>query len=658
MTTTMKHKRSSVAGNAPDAADIETGELAINFPDAALYTKDGSGNIIELSITDAIKEPVKNVSGGSLSVGTVVYQSGTAGNSAEVQAASNSSASTMPALGILTSTLADEAEGYIVLIGKINHINTSSFNEGDTLYVGASGTLTTTVPSGEGALIQNIGKVLKVHASNGSIMVTGAGRTNATPNLNDGNIFIGNSSNQATTASFNTTVDAHLNTSTANANETLRWNGSDYEWADSAGLMTTYNFTATNNQTTFSGSDDNSATLGYAAGSLIVTVNGIVYEDGTDYTATNGTSVVFTSGLETDDEVNVVSFTVRDLTSINYSDINNTPTIPTALTDLSITDGTDGQVLTTDGSGTFTFEDSSGGVTSVDGNTGAVTTLQLGTTSTTALAGDTSIPSALTDLSISDGTNGQVLTTDGSGTFTFSDAPSGDLVDDTTPQLGGDLDTNGSDITFGDNDKAIFGAGSDLRIYHDGFHSYIYDVGAGDLRIRGTNLQLQSDAGENYLSASNNGAVTLYHDNAAKLATTSTGIDVTGTVTADELSVDGNIAVTGTISINNLTIDQSTTSTSHSNQTSIKNISATDFRSVRYTVQVTNITDSTYHLTEILVIHDGTTPSITEYGTIFTGAAPEATFDADIASGQLRLLVTPASADNMSFKVVAHAITS
>ena len=156
------------------------------------------------------------------------------------------------------------------------------------------------------------------------------------------------------------------------------------------------------------------------------------------------------------------------------------------------------------------------------------------------------------------------------------------------------------DVTFGDNDKAIFGTGSDLRIYHDGFHSYIYDVGAGDLRIRGTNLQLQSDAGENYLSASNNGAVTLYHDNAAKLATTSTGIDVTGTVTADELSVDGNIAVTGTISINNLTIDQSTTSTSHSNQTSIKNISATDFRSVRYTVQVTNITDSTYHLTEIL----------------------------------------------------------
>jgi hypothetical protein len=88
-----------------------------------------------------------------------------------------------------------------------------------------------------------------------------------------------------------------------------------------------------------------------------------------------------------------------------------------------------------------------------------------------------------------------------------------------------------------DNKKAIFGAGSDLQIYHDGFHSYIYETGSGDLRIRGINLQLQNDAGENYLSASNNGEVTLYHDNAAKLTTTSTGIDVTGTATMDGLTV-------------------------------------------------------------------------------------------------------------------------
>jgi len=44
-----------------------------------------------------------------------------------------------------------------------------------------------------------------------------------------------------------------------------------------------------------------------------------------------------------------------------YGSLTGTPTIPSALTDLGISDGTNGQVLTTDGSGSFTFEDSSGG---------------------------------------------------------------------------------------------------------------------------------------------------------------------------------------------------------------------------------------------------------------------------------------------------------
>src|SRR6056300_2025319 len=46
-----------------------------------------------------------------------------------------------------------------------------------------------------------------------------------------------------------------------------------------------------------------------------------------------------------------------------------------------------------------------------------------------------------------------------------------DLVDDTTPQLGGDLDTNGNDINFGSGDKAIFN--SLLQIYNDGSNNYI-----------------------------------------------------------------------------------------------------------------------------------------------------------------------------------------
>ena len=62
-------------------------------------------------------------------------------------------------------------------------------------------------------------------------------------------------------------------------------------------------------------------------------------------------------------------------------------------------------------------------------------------------------------------------------------------------------------------------------------------------------------------------------------------------------------------------------------------------------------------MTEILLIHNGTTPNITEYGTVFTGTTAEATFDADISSGNVRLRATPASTDSMTFKVVRHCIT-
>jgi hypothetical protein len=156
----------------------------------------------------SISETCKNVSGGTLAIGTPVYQSGTAGQAMEVQAARADTAASMPAVGVLTSTLADEAEGSLVLTGFVKGFDTSAFSEGDTLYIGATGGLTTTAPPGSGNLIQNIGKVIKVHASNGSIMVTGAGRANDTPNLDDGDIFIGNASNLATTASLETEVQA------------------------------------------------------------------------------------------------------------------------------------------------------------------------------------------------------------------------------------------------------------------------------------------------------------------------------------------------------------------------------------------------------------------------------------------------------------------
>ena len=104
-------------------------------------------------------------------------------------------------------------------------------------------------------------------------------------------------------------------------------------------------------------------------------------------------------------------------------------------------------------------------------------------------------------------------------------------------------------------------------------------------------------------------------------------------------------------------IDTTTTSTSATTQVAIHTFPIANFRSARFTIQITNSTDSTYHTTELLALHDGTTANITEFGTIFTGAAIEATFDCDVNSGNFRLLATPASTDSMVFKVVSHSIT-
>jgi hypothetical protein len=213
MATKIIHKKSSVAARIPVSADLEVGEIALNLADQKIYSKQTDGTVVEMSpSTDqlAITENCKNVSGGTLTKGTVVYQSGTSGNAMEVQAASSTSASTMPAIGILSQDLVDQAEGKLVLLGFIQGINTSSFSEGDTLYVNTNGDLQNTVPTGESTLIQNIAKVIKVHGSNGSIMVTGAGRANATPNLDEGNFFIGDSNNSSSTTNFNEAVDARV----------------------------------------------------------------------------------------------------------------------------------------------------------------------------------------------------------------------------------------------------------------------------------------------------------------------------------------------------------------------------------------------------------------------------------------------------------------
>jgi len=505
MATKIIHKKSSVAASIPSAGDLAPGELALNLADQKIYSKTTAGTIIEMApqgggaATSTITETCKNVSGGSLAIGTPVYASGTAGNSIEVQAARADTAGSMPAIGVLAGTLADEAEGTLVLTGFIQGINTSSFSEGDTLYVAATGGLTTTPPAGSGNLIQNIGKVVKVHLNSGSIMVTGAGRANATPNLDDGDIFIGNSSNQATTASLTTEVQ----------------NIGDSRYVNSTGDTMTGNL---------SFGDSDKAIFG--AGSDLQ-----IYHDGNNsYVSEQGQGVLYIQGsnnvqIESATGENMAVFLADNAVELYY---DNSKKLATTSTGIDVTGRIDAdefivvsgsnprlQVQDTDGTNQFSFLQQQGSDVFLrarnDTVDGRIVFAGYGGASTT---------------------NRLDINSAGDVRFWDETGASAKLVWDTSEEA----------LEFGDNVKATFGVGADLKIYHDGSNSYIDDTaGTGDLIIKANNFKVRSTSDENYINANSNGALSLFYDNAAKLSTTSAGIDVTGTVTMDGATTSANI---------------------------------------------------------------------------------------------------------------------
>ena len=117
-----------------------------------------------------------------------------------------------------------------------------------------------------------------------------------------------------------------------------------------------------------------------------------------------------------------------------------------------------------------------------------------------------------------------------------------EVADDTTPQLGGNLDVNAKNIVFGDSsgasdDRLTFGAGTDLSIYHDGSNSHIEDGGTGALRITSNQLEVLGTS-ETLAKFIDDGAVELYHNDSKKIETTSAGVDVTGTVQGDTFTLD------------------------------------------------------------------------------------------------------------------------
>jgi hypothetical protein len=422
------HDGSNTYINETGTGDLQ---LQVNGTTVVTMTSDGltlPGDVEADEFIGSLRGRVqfKAQAGEALTKGQPVYISGISGNTPIVMLADANDAGKMPAFGLASETVSANGSIEVVTYGQLEGMDTSAFTLGDTIYVSnTAGVLTNTAPGGETSLLQNVGKVERVHASVGTIFVAGAGRTNAVPNLNQGNFFLGNASNKAVTADFNTEI-------------------------------------------------------------------------------------------------------------------------------------------------------------------------------------------------------ANVLDTDG--------------------------------ISLPDNIKAQFGAGNDLEIYHDGSNSYVKDAGTGDLYIQGTQLRLQSATGESFFVGVANGSAYVYHNGSAKLSTTATGVDVTGTIVAS-----GNISTsTGNVEaleaqIDQLNIHTHTTTTTSTTQVEVCDINASTYRTSKFGVQITDTTAGEYHAVEILATHDGTTAYKTEYGEIHTGVSPLASFVVDISAGNLRLLATPASTNSTTFKVVNYS---
>jgi hypothetical protein len=269
----------------------------------------------------------KAKAGVALSKGEVVYISGVSGGVPVVSKAQSNSASTMPAYGVCYASASLNADVQIVTFGNLEGINTGSFSVGDTLFISATtaGAITNTAPTGESNLLQNIGRVVKVDAvgNSGIYKIGGAGRTNATPNLDTDKIFLGNGSNQAV--------------STA---------------------LSSINLSSFNDDLATNIVDDTTPQLG---GDLDVNGQDIVsVSNGAIELAPDGTGKVTIKGNATGGSGQIVLNCEQNSHGITLKGPPHSAAASYTLT-FPNTDGTADQVLKTDGSGNLDWVDQSGG---------------------------------------------------------------------------------------------------------------------------------------------------------------------------------------------------------------------------------------------------------------------------------------------------------
>ena len=196
--------------------------------------------------------------------------------------------------------------------------------------------------------------------------------------------------------------------------------------------------------------------------------------------------------------------------------------------------GTDGHVITYDASGNPT--------TVGPGTDGQVLT-STGAGSPPAFEDAVSEGTQVKSTGESGGT--KFLREDGDGTCSWQAVPAAgisDVVSDTSPQLGGNLASNGNNILLADDDFLAAGTGTDMKIHHTGGQNYVEVIGDGNLNLKGAgSVVIKTATSKDAVVCNSGGSTDLYHDNVKKLETMTNGIRVQGGIMFGSDTADANV---------------------------------------------------------------------------------------------------------------------
>jgi hypothetical protein len=312
----------SIGGNATITQDVSANNAYItnNITATDIDTDTGSIDALNVVTATASDEFIGDIRGAvrfrakageALVKGDVVYVSGVSGNTPVVNKADASDPSKMPAYGLAFSDANNNSNVEIVTFGALQGIPTGNFNLG-TIWVSTTpGSLTQIKPTDPTHLIQNIGRVKRVHNSNGAIIVGGAGRTNDVPNEFS---ILGNIATAANMSANNITITNDITTDDLTGNQatitdiTATTINTDTIDANTGNITTV-------NATTVNTVDNNVSNLLVAPAGNITTVNA------TDVNTTNLATTLITADTGNITTVNATTVNTVDISATGNADV-------------------------------------------------------------------------------------------------------------------------------------------------------------------------------------------------------------------------------------------------------------------------------------------------------------------------------------------------